>query len=182
MPKCAACNESAPSNPPCPHGLCGRCCTRAPPCSDAVHCKPRKTIRGKRGQKAQAAKIRCWKEAYRLCRPLLKQQRTQIICQVLGVSVAQLRAATLRSLLTQAREEISQQSAGPMDVSADMSTELSVALLAPPTQTQRVVDEMLGSADLRHFIEQGDFHTPYWLGSATWSDDEQEEETSCVAS
>ena len=141
-----------------------------------MHCKPRKTVRGKRSQKGQAAKIRCWKEAYRLCRPLLKKRRAQIICRVLDVSVAQLRSATLRALLARAREEISQQSAGPVEVPADTSTELSVALLARPTQTQRVVDEMLASADLRDFIDQGEFDTPDCQAPAIWSDDEQEEE------
>ena len=180
MPKCATCNQTAPENPPCPHGQCGACCNRAPPCSEDVHCKLRRTVRGKRSKKTKETKVRCWKEAYRRCRPLLKQQRARSIGRVLGVSVAQLRAATLRALLAQARDEISQQSAGPVEMPADTSTELSVALLAPPKQTQEVVHEMLATDDLRDFIDQGEFDKPDCEAPATWSDDEEEGEPSSL--
>ena len=99
---------------------------------------------------------------------------------MLGVSVAQLRAATLRALLAQARDEISQQSAGPVEMPADTSTELSVALLAPPKQTQKVVDEMLATDDLRDFIDQGEFDKPHCEAPATWSDNEEEDEPSSL--
>eukprot|EP00443_Scrippsiella_acuminata_P008427 CAMPEP_0115367670 /NCGR_PEP_ID=MMETSP0270-20121206/105431_1 /TAXON_ID=71861 /ORGANISM="Scrippsiella trochoidea, Strain CCMP3099" /LENGTH=496 /DNA_ID=CAMNT_0002790461 /DNA_START=27 /DNA_END=1517 /DNA_ORIENTATION=+ len=91
------------------------------------------------------------------------------------------RAATLRVLLRQAREELSEPLAGPVDVPADTNTDLGVAFLAPPGETQEFVNDLVSTEDLRDFINSGEFERPDLEAPAIWSEDEQEAEPSSMS-
>ena len=163
MPKCSRCNETAPSNPPCPHTLCGKCCDLAPPCSADVHKKPRRKVRGCVGKQASARKEAAWKEAKSRCRHLWRAGRTKTLSRVLGVSPIAIRIAILKALLHEARGKLGryQPQLTPTAEPADTAVELSVALLVPATSEAEVVRGMINSDTMQEMLEEE------WDGEAT---------------
>ena len=164
MPKCFWCNETAPSNPPCPRFLCGKCCDKRPPCAEEIHCKPRRAVRGRRNAAVQARKAWAWKEAHRRCRPLWSCGRSKCISRVLGVSVVELRKATLRALLRQAREELMTETTSDPHVDVpDTPSDLGVAFMVSASQTKQIVQDLVDTEDMHDYLNQGDFDPPDFL-------------------
>ena len=176
MPKCARCNESAPSNPPCPHGLCGKCCDGAPPCDVSIHKKPRRKVRGVVGAGAHARKVAAWKEAHRRCRHLWRTGREKTLSRVLGVTPVAMRMATMKVILAEARAQLGLDDAqGASAQASDTPMDMAVAMLVPPKTEAEAVRSVMACADLHEFLQEGidveDPPSPLW---PDWGDDADE--------
>ena len=173
MVKCARCNGSAPTNPPCPRHLCGRCCDGTPPCDPSNHHKPRRKVRGSVGKGATSRKVAAWKEAHFRCRHLWRKDRIKALSRVLGVTPMAMHKATMKVIMAEARAQMGH--APPIEEATTQAREtmedVSVALLVSPQAEAEAVRSVLKSDSLREFLDEGvddeelagEF-TPDWSG------------------
>ena len=158
MVKCGTCNRTAPSKPPCPRGMCGRCCPQTAPCDARNHHKPRRKVRGVVGKGSVSRKNTAWKEAHARCRHLWRKDRMKTLSRVLDVTPAAMFKATMRAILTEARARLGHaplgDSAGAQ--AAESAEDMAVALLVSPQAQAEAVRNVLDSTTLRKFLEEED--------------------------